>query len=185
MENASRALLMAASILVGVLMLSLVVYLYTIFGDFGSQITARIKQKETDEFNVQFTKYESYKDENGNWQNTCLASDIITIANLAKDNNNNYDFGTDSLIEKEKAGTLYITVNTMAINGKTNFETLSSEDYTNFLKQYTGEEVMQEVMQDDGTKKYVLNYVLKKYICEISIDDSSRRVKKVVLKPAP
>lgn len=178
MENASRALLMAASILVGVLMLSLVVYLYTIFGDFGSQITARIKQKETDEFNVQFTKYESYKDENGKWQNTCLASDIITIANLAKDNNNNYDFGTNSLTEKEKAGTLYITVNTMAINGgDKNFETLSSEEYTNFLKQNTGE----EVTQDDGTK----NYVLKKYICEISIDDSSRRVKKVVLKPAP
>jgi len=175
-ENASRALLMAASILVGVLMLSLVVYLYTIFGDFGSQITARIKQKETDEFNVQFTKYESYKDENGKWQNTCLASDIITIANLAKDNNAQYEFGTDSITEKEKAGTLYITVDTKAISGgNKNFETLSSEEYTNFLKQNTGE----EETQNDGSK----NYVLKKYICEISIDDSSRRVKKVVLKP--
>lgn len=175
MENASRALLMAASILVGILMLSLVVYLYTIFGDFGSQITARIKQKETDEFNVQFSKYESYKDENGDWQNTCLASDIITIANLAKNNNSQYDFGTDSITEREKPGTLYITVDTKAIGGSKNFETLSLEDYTNFLRQNTGE----EKQLDDGSK----NYILKKYICEISIDDYSRRVKKVVLKP--
>ena len=43
MENASKALLMAASVLVGILILSLIAYLYTIFGDYGSLIQAALR----------------------------------------------------------------------------------------------------------------------------------------------
>ena len=46
MENASKALLMAASVLVGILILSLIAYLYTIFGDYGSLIQARLESKK-------------------------------------------------------------------------------------------------------------------------------------------
>jgi len=70
-ENASRALLMAAGVLVGVLLLSLAVYLFTIFGNFGSEMTTQMNEKNLSEFNAQFTKYESYQDESGKWQNTC------------------------------------------------------------------------------------------------------------------
>lgn len=61
MENASRALIMAAGVLVGVLLLSLAVYLFTIFGNFGSEMTTQMNEKNLSEFNAQFTKYESYK----------------------------------------------------------------------------------------------------------------------------
>ena len=47
MENASKALLMAASVLVGILILSLIAYLYTVFGDYSSLIQARLKKKKT------------------------------------------------------------------------------------------------------------------------------------------
>ena len=63
MENASRALIMAAGVLVGVLLLSLAVYLFTIFGNFGSEMTTQMNEKNLSEFNAQFTKYESYQDE--------------------------------------------------------------------------------------------------------------------------
>lgn len=66
MENASRALIMAAGVLVGVLLLSLAVYLFTIFGNFGSEMTTQMNEKNLSEFNAQFTKYESYQDEK--WQ---------------------------------------------------------------------------------------------------------------------
>ena len=59
MENASRALIMAAGVLVGVLLLSLAVYLFTIFGNFGSEMTTQMNEKNLSEFNAQFTKYES------------------------------------------------------------------------------------------------------------------------------
>ena len=67
MENASRALIMAAGVLVGVLLLSLAVYLFTIFGNFGSEMTTQMNEKNLSEFNAQFTKYESYQDENGHF----------------------------------------------------------------------------------------------------------------------
>lgn len=63
MENASRALIMAAGVLVGVLLLSLAVYLFTIFSNFGSEMTTQMNEKNLSEFNAQFTKYESYQDE--------------------------------------------------------------------------------------------------------------------------
>ena len=91
MENASRALLMAAGVLVGVLLLSLAVYLFTIFGNFGSEMMTQMNEKNISEFNAQFIKYQSYQDENGVWQNLCRAQDVVTIANLAKENNNQYD----------------------------------------------------------------------------------------------
>lgn len=45
MENASRALIMAAGVLVGVLLLSLAVYLFTIFSNFGSEMTTQMNEK--------------------------------------------------------------------------------------------------------------------------------------------
>ena len=87
MENASKALLMAATVLVGVLLLSLGTYLFTIFSNFSADTTLKMNQKNIDEFNAQFYKYKSYKDESGNWQNKCRAQDIVSIANIAKENN--------------------------------------------------------------------------------------------------
>ena len=92
MENASKALLMAAAVLVGVLLLSLGVYLFTIFGDFSSEMTEKMNEKNVTEFNAQFTKYQSYQDDDGNWQNTCRAQDVVTIANVARENNSEYDY---------------------------------------------------------------------------------------------
>ena len=170
MENASKALLMAASVLVAILILSLIAYLYTVFGDYSSLIQARLEEKNITEFNTKFTQYESYKYENRNWQNTCKAREIVSLANLAQQNNQSYDFGTDSLEEKEKEGTFYISIDTSAINGERNFETLSTDDYIKFMKSEIG------TMQD-GT------YQVKDYSCSVLIDQYTKRVKKVIFKP--
>ena len=105
-----------------------------------------------------------------NWQNTCKASEIVSLANLAQQNNQSYDFGTDSLEEKEKEGTFYISIDTSAINGERNFETLSTDDYIKFMKSEIG------TMQD-GT------YQVKDYSCSVLIDQYTKRVKKVIFKP--
>lgn len=84
---------MAATVLVGVLLLSLGVYLFTIFGGFGADMSEKMNEKNVSEFNAQFTKYQSYQDETTReWKNTCRAQDVVTLANIARENNSQYDY---------------------------------------------------------------------------------------------
>lgn len=88
MENASKALIMASGVLIGILIISLAVYLFADFGSTSAQINAQNSQKQITEFNSKFTSYEEYKDKDGNWKITIY--DIITLASYAKENNEYY-----------------------------------------------------------------------------------------------
>ena len=72
MENASKALIMAGGILVGVLVLSLMVYLFADFGSTSAQINDQNKQNQLSQFNSKFTAYE---DKEG-----LTIYDVITVA---------------------------------------------------------------------------------------------------------
>ena len=85
MENASKALLMAGGVLIGILILSLAAYLFVDFGSTSAEIHRQNEEKQITEFNSKFTSYEWYKDKDGNWQITIY--DIITLAEYAKENN--------------------------------------------------------------------------------------------------
>ena len=82
MENASKALLMAAGVLVGILILTLAVYLFTTFGATSAELHDLNQQSQIDKFNIQFTQYEGKSD--------VTIYDVITVANLASDNNKYY-----------------------------------------------------------------------------------------------
>lgn len=87
MENASKALLMAAEVLVGVLVLSLMVYLFITFGSNSSEIAKQMEENKLAEFNSQFDKYKGKSD--------ITIHDIVSLANLAMENNEYYEL-TDS-----------------------------------------------------------------------------------------
>ena len=78
MENAVKALLMAAGVLIGVLVLSLGVTLYSALSSYTEQMHEDIAQNEQDRFNAQFTGY---------IRNDLTIQDIITVANIAYENN--------------------------------------------------------------------------------------------------
>lgn len=123
MENASKALLMAAAVLVGVMILSLGVYLFSIFGNFGGQISDRLEQKQIDEFNSQFYKYENSQE--------VRIHDIISVSNLARQYNIDNDFLDTSVY--------YIKVNIDGIGteGK-NLESISKENKkTSLIDKYS------------------------------------------------
>ena len=84
MENASKALLMAAGVLTGILIISLGVYLFANFGGTSSQIHANIEQNQIEQFNSQFTTYVG--------KDNVTIHDVISMANLATQNNQNYEF---------------------------------------------------------------------------------------------
>ena len=125
MENASNALLIAGGILIGVLVLSIGVYLYTMFGTSGASISDQLNERQIDEFNAQFYKYENL--------DTIKIHDIISVANLAKQNNINYEY--TSINE----GPYYITVTISNLSGSegANLETIDTEKSNELLSKYS------------------------------------------------
>lgn len=76
MENASKALIMAGSILIGVIIMSIGVYVFSVYGGTSEQIQKQLNEKAIAEFNAHFTKYDGMKE--------CTLHDIISLANFAK-----------------------------------------------------------------------------------------------------
>lgn len=82
MENASKALVIAAGVLIGVLIISLAVYLFVDFGSTSAEINAKNAEKQINQFNSKFTSYSDKE---------LTIYDIITVVNYAKENNKYYD----------------------------------------------------------------------------------------------
>lgn len=106
MENASKALIMAAEVLIGVMIISIGVYLFNVFGQYSADNTKRIEDTQISEFNNQFLKfYGSRTNDEGKVEPIkCTIHDIVSLANLAKENNKNYG------LEKEDNKTRYIRI---------------------------------------------------------------------------
>lgn len=90
MENASNALLMASGVLIGILIISLAVYLFMDFGQTSAQINENNKQNQILQFNANFTKYEGKKD--------ITIYDIITVAGYAYENNKYYENNSEYIV---------------------------------------------------------------------------------------
>ena len=88
MENATKALIIAGAVLIGIILLSIGVALWRNFSNFSAENAQSTRTRQLEEFNVKFKKYEfnsqaTKEDE----QNYITAQDVRTIANLAKDYN--------------------------------------------------------------------------------------------------
>lgn len=79
MENASKALLMAAGVLIGILILSLMVTLFLSAREVSSRHDQVKKTEEVEQFNANFTKYVG---------KNITMHQVITINNFAKIENN-------------------------------------------------------------------------------------------------
>ena len=82
MENASNALLIAAGVLIGIMVLSIAVFLFADFSSTSRDVQASITANQLQEFNAQFNIYAN--------RNDLTIYDVISIANLAKQNNEQY-----------------------------------------------------------------------------------------------
>lgn len=140
MENASKALIMAAEVLIGVMIISIGVYLFNVFGQYSADNTKRIEDTQISEFNNQFLKfYGSRTNDEGKVEPIkCTIHDIVSLANLAKENNKNYG------LEKEDNKTRYIRID---IKNNRNLEKKSNEDLVNLIKENS-------LMSDGKNSKY-------------------------------
>lgn len=82
MENASKALIMAAEIMIGVLLLSLLGTLYYVYTNYHSEVQSNFAAKALYEFNAEFEEYED---------RDLTSQDVLSICNLAKDYNTKFE----------------------------------------------------------------------------------------------
>lgn len=91
MENAVKALLIAAGVFMGLMILSLGISLYASLSGYVEGVQEEIASTETQQFNEQFTKYINYDKDTKKKSFTLTIQDIVTAANTAYENNKKYE----------------------------------------------------------------------------------------------
>lgn len=156
MENASRALLIAASVLIGIMILTLAVYLIMNFGGTSAQIEKQAKQNQINQFNSQFTVFD---------QRTNLTIyDVVTMANLATENNVKKELIANNQ-NINNPNTLYITV---YLKGKRIEKGSGETDLQSYATN-----ILQDINQIQP------NTELKKYTAKVAISQITGLVYKI------
>lgn len=156
MENASKALIMAASVLLGLMIISVGVVLFKSFGGFSREITNEIQKKQIAEFNTQFLKYEGKSFNNETKQNEIIkitTHDIVTLANLAQKNNIEYELTNQTQSKKKNENTYYVQIDLEEGTKKsTNLERWTEKELTDFMQE-------NNMNQDNKIKYYYINNI--------------------------
>lgn len=119
MENASNALMIAAGVLIGLLILSLGVYLIHIFGDYVSNTQAEVAENTLAQFNQEYLKY--------NGLDNLTIQDIVTVKNNALENNFSYSNYNTTQIAGENNAFVDVYIGTTRILDKSDEELLRIE----------------------------------------------------------
>lgn len=167
MENATKALLIAAGVLMGMLIISLGVYLYVTIGSYVDSTQENIDKAALSKFNTQFFNYVTEGDETLSFQ------EVLSAANLAYENN--LEGNILDIPENEKNGVNnYVRVK---IKG---YVDPSSENYNDSNKGFDLETIGGD---PDKVAKWLRYNYSYKYTCsrdEIKISNTSKRVYEIV-----
>ena len=82
MENASKALLMAAGVLVGVIVFAIFVYEFTAISGVSSDINDEMHRKDILEFNAKFEGFANRRNGYLGIENAISVQDVATLCNL-------------------------------------------------------------------------------------------------------
>lgn len=117
---------MAVSVILGIMIITFLCFVFGMFKNYNSKNIAQIEETETASFNKEFFKYY----ENGKDTIKVTLHDIISISNFVKENNLKYD------VKEATKNSYYVTIDVYTKSEKIyNFEKMSQDEYTNFLKQ--------------------------------------------------
>ena len=154
MENASKALLMAAGMLIAVLIASIFALMFSTMSEYTKAYDERKQTEELQAFNGQFEKYVT---------SGATAQEVVTVINLAKSYNEKMGENITVEVEPKIDG---------LVNKEINFDALNLEECLNsFLKSRSqGEDGA------DSNKTKMIKY-------DVSINhDGNGRVEKITFK---
>lgn len=140
MENASKALIMAAEILVGILIISIGVYVFNQLATYSEERTSEIEETQIAQFNEQFLKYVGTvtTTSNSTTTRTCTIHDIVGLANLANETNKNNGFDDDDVVDQDSnpvEGSAYIQIKVITSSGTIrHLENYTSAQMTELIK---------------------------------------------------
>ena len=162
MENASKALIMAAEVLIGVIILSIGAALFVIFSNYSKSTIEEIEAVQIAEFNNNFLKYENQD---------VTVHDIISIANFAKENNIKYELEGLSGYDVNK---YYVQVDVKSVKSK--LEKTDENYKNNFIKKndFLYESDGKTIKVDANGQPMVKYYTC--YIADIEISPVTKRV---------
>lgn len=109
MEDVVRALLIVASVLIGLMIISLGVALFASLSTYTDDTQKQIEENALQKFNTQFTKYINCKNASSPVEFTLTIQDVVTVANIASENNKNYG------LENPEDYNYYVTVHISGI----------------------------------------------------------------------
>lgn len=169
MENASQALIIAATILLGIIIVSIAVYTFSLFGGFSRRMEEEREEQQIEAFNAKFNKYSQLHD--------ISPHDIVTVINLAKENNSQNGF-----VEQEaNDGDLYVQVEITNLDtviglsagkNKRHCESWEENDTQSFISYYTTNNA-------DGTT----DEIMQRFTCtSVQFGNGSRRVNKIIFE---
>lgn len=164
MENASKALIMAGGMLIGILVLTLAVYLFSTFGTQASKVGDRVKEQQIEKFNSDYTSYID--------KENITIYDVITVANRAKTYNEK-----NELVETDVD--YYITVS--LLNTSPQYQHLEKES----------DDKYKSLLEDDRNKINSLDLTSGNYLAIYTCSgndieyNTEGRVKKIVFKATP
>ena len=157
MENASKALMIGASVLIGILILSLGVYLFIFFSNYVGNAQEQMSASELAEFNDKYMKYDG--------KSNLTIQDVITVKNLALENNKShfgYNFSTDRASKYNDLIDVYLGTATNPEN--------------KLLFDIVDETVLeQEIETGEGN----ISYNPTMYKCKVLINNTTGRVYKI------
>lgn len=166
MENASKALIMAASVLLGMMIIGVATYLFSTFGEYSKNSEQDRTDIQIAQFNSQFTKYNGKKD--------ITIHDIISVANLAIENNTNYGFYASN-IEKTNSYFINVIINGI-IDGGNVTNPIKSDKFADYINKYSTYEV-----EDPKTKVKTLE--VQYFTCtNVNINENTKRVDSITFK---
>ena len=175
MENASKALIMAAEVLIGVIIISIGVALFTMFQNFSKENVEKMNESQITEFNNNFLKYygnvrtyDEVEDELYEGPIRVSAHDIISLVNFAIENNKQYDLKFPNNVSNNDIQSTYYVKVDISKENKNGMENWNEEDKNDFIKNNS--------LIDGSTPKY---YKLKSY----EISKYTNRIYHVVFEP--
>lgn len=172
MENASKALLMAAGVLIGILILSLAVYLFISFGSASADAHRQIAQNQVEKFNIQFTSYEGRTD--------VTIHDIVTVANLARSSNDTYELTGPSIDTDGNNTNYYITVRAKTATGwKKDLQNCTTSELNELINDDMDSLVYNPVLDSNGNPTGETTPALRTYTCRVTISPATERVSEV------
>lgn len=174
MENASKALLMAAGVLIGVLILSFLAYLFSTYSASADSVQKQIELGQKQDFNNKFLEYDGRTD--------LTIYDINTVINMADDSNKNYGFEnpTDSeYIRYLREDNYYIAVcyknKSTQINGRYN-----NPNYYGVKGIISMTDINDTEYIKDVTTPYGITKELQKYTAKVELNKNTGLVKCII-----